>query len=150
MTPKEERAYELRLAGKTFKVIAKELGYSDPSGAYQAFQRAREIVSLENLSEWRLLELYRLDALQNSLWDKALEGNISAVNAVLKVFDLRARLIGLYAPEKHEINTEPIWGEVDEAVQELTKILDLGVKYAKELGIENKYVNRKNPNSDSK
>ena len=148
MTPKEERAYELRLAGKTFKVIAKELGYSDPSGAYQAFQRAREIVSLENLSEWRLLELYRLDALQNSLWDKALEGNISAVNAVLKVFDLRARLIGLYAPEKHEINTEPIWGEVDEAVQELTEIIDLGVKYAEELGIENKYVNRKNPEAD--
>ncbi len=148
MTPKEQRAYELRLAGKTFKVIAKELGYSDPSGAYQAFQRAREIVSLENLSEWRILELYRLDALQNSLWDKALEGNISAVNAVLKVFDLRARLIGLYAPEKHETNTEPSWSEVDQAVKELTEIIDLGIKYAEELGIENKYLNRKNPEAN--
>ena len=78
MTPKEQRAYELRLSGKTFKEIAKELKYADASGAYQAYQRAREVVSLDNLGEWRLLELERLNVIQSALWEKAMEGHIVA------------------------------------------------------------------------
>ena len=143
MTPKEQRAYELRLSGKTFKEIAVELKYADASGAYQAYQRAREIVSLENLSEWRLLELYRLDALQNSLWEKALEGNLSAVNTLLKVFDLRARLIGLYAPEKHELKQEQSWDGIDEAVADMTEMINLGIKYATENSIVTNYLRKK-------
>ena len=67
MTPKEQRAYELRLSGKTFKEMAGELQYADASGAFQAYQRAREMVSLENLGEWRLLELERLNVIQTAL-----------------------------------------------------------------------------------
>ena len=143
MTPKEQRAYELRLSGKTFKEIAKELKYADASGAYQAYQRAREVVSLENLGEWRLLELERLNVIQSALWDKAMEGNIPTINALLRVFDLRAKLIGLYSPEKHQIAYEEPDYDLKESVKEMTEMIDLGVKYAEEHGIETAFIKRK-------
>jgi len=144
MTPKEQRAYELRLSGKTFKDIAKELKYSDASGAYQAYQRAREVVSLDNLGEWRLLELERLNAVQNALWEFALEGHIPSINALIRVFDLRAKLIGLYAPEKIEVqNPDYNSGELDLAVKNMKEMIDLGIKYAEEHGIETDYLDRK-------
>jgi hypothetical protein len=147
MTPKEQRAYELRLSGKTFKEIAKELKYSDASGAYQAYQRAREVVSLENLGEWRLLELERLNAVQNALWDKTLEGQIPSINALLRVFDLRAKLIGLYAPEKIQVqNPEYDGDELNQAVKDIKEMIELGVKYAEEHGIETDYLDRKKRN----
>ena len=143
MTPKEQRAYELRLSGKTFKEIAKELKYADASGAYQAYQRAREVVSLENLGEWRLLELERLNVVQSALWDKAMEGNIPTINALLRIFDLRAKLIGLYSPEKHQIAYEEPDYDLKESVREMSEMIDLGVKYAEEHGIETAFIKRK-------
>lgn len=147
MTPKEQRTYEMRLSGMTFKQIAKELKYADPSGAYQAYQRAREIVSLENLSEWRLLELERLNALQGAIWGKALEGNLSCINAVLKISDLRARIIGLYAPDKIQVGRDDLQSEdLEEAVRQMTEMVDLGKKYAEEHGITTAYL-QKRPNN---
>jgi len=143
MTPKEQRAYELRLSGKTFKEIAKELKYADASGAYQAYQRAREVVSLENLGEWRLLELERLNVIQSALWDKAMEGNIPTINALLRVFDLRAKLIGLYSPEKHQVVYEETDYDLKESVRDMSEMIDLGVKYAEEHGIETAFIKRK-------
>jgi hypothetical protein len=143
MTPKEQRAYELRLSGKTFKEIAKELSYSDPSGAYQAYQRAREIVSLENLGEWRLLELERLNVVQSALWEKAMEGHIPTINALLKVFDLRAKLIGLYAPEKHEVQYDQMDSDLNESIKDIHEMIDLGIKYAEEKGISTNFMARK-------
>ena len=144
MTPKEQRAYELRLSGKTFKEIAKELKYADASGAYQAYQRAREVVSLDNLGEWRLLELERLNVIQSALWEKAMEGHIPTINALLRVFDLRAKLIGLYAPEKIQVQTPDYGnGDLDQAVKDMKEMIDLGIKYAEEHGIETEYTKRK-------
>ena len=137
MTPKEQRAYELRLSGKTFKEIARELKYADPSGAYQAYLRAREVVSLENIGEWRLLELERLNAVQSALWEEALSGHIPSINALLRIFDLRAKLIGLYSPERHEVVSSTESRDLDSAIDHLSKLIDLGIKYSEELGPQN-------------
>ena len=150
MTPKEQRAYELRLSGKTFKEIAHELKYADASGAYQAYQRAREVVSLENLGEWRLLEFERLNVIQSALWDKAMEGNIPTINALLRVFDLRAKLIGLYSPEKHQIAYEEPDYDLKESVRDMSEMIDLGVKYAEEHGIETAFTKRKKEKENQK
>ena len=45
-----------------------------------------------------LLELKRLDAIQKVLWPKALQGDISGINSVLKISDRRCRLLGLRGP----------------------------------------------------
>jgi len=143
MTPKEQRAYELRLSGKTFKEIARELKYADPSGAYQAYLRAREVVSLENIGEWRLLELERLNAVQNSLWEKAMSAHIPSINALLRVFDLRAKLLGLYAPEKHEVQSHRDTStEVEQSIRDLSEMIELGIKYAEEHGFDTEYTRR--------
>jgi len=131
------------LSGKTFKEIAKELKYADASGAYQAYQRAREVVSLENLGEWRLLELERLNVIQTALWEKAMEGQIPAINALLRVSDLRAKLIGLYAPEKHQVQYEEPDYDLNEAVNDINEMIDLGIKYAEEQGLETEFMKRK-------
>jgi len=44
----------------------------------------REAASID---EHRALELERLDALQTALWDKAINGDAKAANAVLRIID---------------------------------------------------------------
>ncbi len=145
MNNRDQQAFELRLAGETFKSIAKRLNYADASGAYQAYQRAREVISLDNLTEWRLLELERLDALQRILWEKILEGSVVAITQLLKVFDLRAKLIGLYQPERIQIGAT-FKNEDDhtlpEAVAEMERIMNYGLLYALEHGIDEPWVQR--------
>ena len=44
------------------------------------------------------LELTRLDAPEVGLWDKAVSGDVKAVNAVLRIIEQRSRLLGLDKP----------------------------------------------------
>lgn len=45
-------------------------------------------------------EFDRLDKLQASVWNQALNGDVAAVSVVLKVIDQRVRLLGLQAPRR--------------------------------------------------
>jgi hypothetical protein len=57
----------------------------------------------DSIDGLRDLELARLDALQALLWPKAENGDVRAINAVVRIVDKRCRLLGLYAsgtPEK--------------------------------------------------
>lgn len=47
----------------------------------------------------RALEVQRLDALQVPLWDKAMDGDIKAVNTILRISEQRSRLLGLHKPD---------------------------------------------------
>jgi len=122
---REARVFELRIQGFTFEQIASKVGFGGPSGAWQAYQRVREQMIFEPLEELRQLELMRLDALQHALWDRAIEGDLPSANCVLKIMDLRAKLVGLYMPEKVEVNK---WdfeaGDIDAEVQRIIKIMN--------------------------
>ena len=52
----------------------------------------------EGAEELRKIELARLDALQVSLWDRAMAGDVDAVLAVLRIMDRRIRLLSLATP----------------------------------------------------
>ena len=69
-------------------------------------------------------ELPKLDALEQALWGKAMEGSGWAVERILQVMDHRARLIGLYAPiqERLTVVTEEV---VDAAIAERRAKLQL-------------------------
>ena len=145
MNNRDLKAYELRLSGLTFAVIAKKLGYADPSGAYQAYQRAREVITLDNLAELRLLELERLDRVLNVVWDEVLQGKLAAINAYLKITDLRAKLIGLYQPEKIQMGVTMDKQEdqdLDETVKEMGRILDYGIQCAIENNLDEPWVEK--------
>ena len=56
----------------------------------------------DQFNEWVALEQRRLDRLLNAIWDKALAGELGAIDRVLSIEARRAKLLGLDAPQKLE------------------------------------------------
>ena len=102
-TVKEQRdrdaaVLQLRLAGATYDEIARSLGFRDRSGPKRAFDRIMDETIREASEQARELELSRLDRLQRSIWPKAVEGHLGAVDRALAISDRRSRLLGLDRP----------------------------------------------------
>lgn len=96
---RETKAVQLRQAGVTYDQIAKAVGFADESGAYKAVRRAIERRQYDAVDDLRAMELDRLDELHRSLWPKALNGNLHAVDRLLRVMQQRAKYIpGLEVP----------------------------------------------------
>ena len=125
MRRRDARVYELRIQGNTFEQIASEVGYSGPSGAWQAHQRIKSEWIFESIDEARQLELMRLDELQVAVWDRAINGDLPAAHCVLKIMDRRAKLLGLDKPEKIEVNKWDINAEdLDAEVERIVNIIN--------------------------
>jgi hypothetical protein len=125
MRRRDARVYELRIQGNTFEQIACEVGYSGPSGAWQAHQRIKSEWIFESIEEARQLELMRLDELQVAVWDRAINGQLPAAHCVLKIMDRRAKLLGLDKPEKVEVNKWDINAEdLDAEVERIVNIIN--------------------------
>ena len=75
---RRQRALQLRHEGRSFAEIARELGWSGPSGASYAVSQARKELHasgpLENADEIRALNYERLNALLASVMPRALGG----------------------------------------------------------------------------
>lgn len=122
---RDARVFELRIQGNTFVQIAGEVGFSGPSGAWQAYQRIKSEVIFESIEEVRQLELMRLDEMQMSVWDRAINGDLPAANCVLKIMDRRAKLLGLDKPEKVDVNKWDFTGEdIDAEVLKITTMIN--------------------------
>jgi hypothetical protein len=122
---RDSRVYELRIQGLTFDAIANEVGFSGPSGAWQAYQRIRHEVIFESIDDARQLELMRLDELQVAVWDRAVNGELPAAHCVLKIMDRRAKLLGLDKPEKVEVNKWDFNAEdLDAEVQRIVDMMN--------------------------
>lgn len=93
------RCVELAGAGKTYEQIAAEVGYANKSSARKAVVTALAAREVEAVEELRRLEVARLDALQAASWDDALSGDIRAVDRILRIITLRAKLLGLFETE---------------------------------------------------
>ncbi|MCG5495245.1 sigma factor-like helix-turn-helix DNA-binding protein [Ectothiorhodospira variabilis] len=59
----------------------------------------------EETRQLRALEAERLDALQHALWDAGIDGDLQAVDRLLRIMERRAKLLGLDAPSKHAATT---------------------------------------------
>lgn len=92
---REQHVLELRRAGVTFDRIAEECGISDRSTAHKIYKRAMARTLQEPAAEIRHLESDRLDRLQVAVWTRALRGDLSAVDRVLRIMERRSRLLGL-------------------------------------------------------
>jgi hypothetical protein len=123
----ENKIIELRRAGATWQRIAEQTGFAGPSGAFQAYQRAAKRFVRPNLEELRDIELDRLDRLQMGVWAKALNGDIRALDSVLRIIDRRARLLGLDAPKELNVKAEVSTYDpntIDAEVLRLIQLLD--------------------------
>jgi transposase-like protein len=92
---RKTRAIELRMQGMTYQQIADEMGYKNAGSVYTIIKAAQERQLGAAVEDYRETELARLDALQEALWPAAMAGDVSAVEATLKVIESRCRLLGL-------------------------------------------------------
>ncbi len=96
---KRAKVVEAVAAGATYQEAAQQAGYATRSGAYKGFWKAVDERQADAVDQHRMLEVQRLDALQLAVWDKAMAGDIKALNAVLRIIEQRSRLLGLDKPE---------------------------------------------------
>ncbi len=96
------RAVRLRKAGATFSDIGRALGISRQA-AHKLVLRVLEHMTKEAQEEaniLRFIEAERLDALHLALWPRAIKGDCSATDKILRIMERRARLFGLDKPIK--------------------------------------------------
>jgi hypothetical protein len=123
---RELAVVNLRRTGMTWQMIANEVGYASPAGAWKAYERACARTLEEPTAEARRIELDRLDALQFTYWEPAIQGNLRAADYVLKVIDRRAKILGIDAPQKiqAEVVTYDGTGSLDAEVERIARIID--------------------------
>ena len=56
----------------------------------------------EPAEEVRRIELARLDTMLKAIWQQVLHGKPEAIDRAIKIASLRAKLLGLEAPTRHE------------------------------------------------
>jgi len=98
------KALDARKLGATYAVIAKQLGYADPSGAWQAVQDALQRTLQESADDLRRIEIERLDQWLLSLGKKIQAGDPRSIDTALKIQERRSRYLGLDAPNKLELS----------------------------------------------
>lgn len=92
------RAYKMRQSGEDWVSIAEKCGISINEARTlvgDAIAQASALVGDGTRVQVLEMELSRLDVLQKSLWQQAVEGDTRSVETVLKVMHARARLLGL-------------------------------------------------------
>jgi hypothetical protein len=95
--PKWWYAHQLRLAGATWDEIAKALDYGSGPSAHMTVKRelTKAEVTQTSRSEALALELERLDMLQLVVWRQARQGDLKAIDTVLRIMNQRAKYYGL-------------------------------------------------------
>jgi hypothetical protein len=100
-------AVGLRARGYAFDQIAVELGFCDRSAARKACERGLAHHLHETVEEARALELQRTDVMIEQLMPLIERDvpDLRAMNQLIKVMDLRAKMLGLYrtGPQKPEL-----------------------------------------------
>ncbi len=97
------KALELRAAGATYEIIARNLSYSSRGHAHRDIQQALEDIVKRPAEELLGEELNRLEKLLSGIWADARKGeDVAKTRAVLQILDMRAKYLGLYAPERVE------------------------------------------------
>jgi hypothetical protein len=122
---KETEVVKLRRGGLTWDMIAERIGYNSPASAHAAYQRASARIVQDDIEAIRKIETERLDMAQSAIWNKVLQGEIPAVQALIRIQERRAKLLGLDQPFKQQIEVTTYDGNtIDAEVARLVHILD--------------------------
>ena len=126
---KERQVVQYRQTGATFDAIAKKLGYADESGARLAFKRAMERMRDDALNnEMRELHRQRLEVALTAIWPDVVKGDLEAIKVMLKILERDAKLYGIDAPVKTEVEVTSYDGnllrqrtrEIVQAIREIS------------------------------
>jgi gamma-glutamyl:cysteine ligase YbdK (ATP-grasp superfamily) len=97
-------ALRLRQAGFTYDEIAIRTGYANRSSAFRAVSSALKKTLKEPSDAVRMVELTRLDQMIKALWPTAEQGNLGAIDRVIKIMERRARFLGLDSAQDINVN----------------------------------------------
>lgn len=99
------KAYDLRITGMSYRNIGSELNVSHQTAFTDVLAVMEEIreETRKEARHYRDLDLKRLDELQGAAWPKAIEGNQQAILNVMRIMERRAKLLGIDAPIKVDI-----------------------------------------------
>jgi hypothetical protein len=93
---KARLAFELRKVGASYEDIADKLGYANAKSAESAIRnRLKKSYKPDEVEEVVQMELARLDALQLVAWRRAKEGDLAAIDRILKIMERRSQYLGL-------------------------------------------------------
>ena len=118
---RESHVVKLRRQGMTWDDIATEVGYGHGASAQQAYVRANNRILVEDVKALRQLGQDRLDAALQAIWPAVLEGDIPAINTLIRLEERRAKLYGLDAPTK--IQAEVITYDADDIRHRLAELI---------------------------
>jgi hypothetical protein len=124
---RENKVLELRSQSYTWRAIADAVGYASGGGALKAYMRAIKRQQQEPVEAALFMELSRLDELQSTYWEPAVQGNMRAGEFVLRIMDRRAKFLGLDAPTKIQaevVSYEGGAGTLDAEVDRIARIID--------------------------
>lgn len=98
---KQARALELRTGGASYQQIADTLGFrGGATYAHKVVRKALADIPREAVTEYRAVELARLDEVELRLRARLRQGDVSVASTLLRLSDQRAKLTGIYqAPE---------------------------------------------------
>lgn len=103
------RVYDLRLAGKSIREIARELGIGVGTAHRDCDAVLERLKSEANetAERARQIDLHRLDVAQAALWPSVQSGETQAIDTYLRLQARRSKLLGLDAPEQqiHSMTT---------------------------------------------
>ena len=126
LVEKEATIIELRHEGYVWREIATMVDMSI-AGVVKAYKRALMRHPIATIEEHRELELDRLDNLQRTYWQPAVNGNLRAADYVLRVIDKRAKLLGLDAPLKVQAEVVTYDGSnLDAEVERVARLIEAG------------------------
>jgi len=93
-----------RLAGYTFVEIGEKVGCSAKTAHKWVTKTLHEIQTTyrQDANSLRTQELQALDQLKQTLWAKGRQGNLQAIDRLLKISERRAKLLGIDAPDTYE------------------------------------------------
>lgn len=133
-------AFELRKAGASYELIAEKLGYKSAKTVEVIISReVNKRYTQEDMQEVVQMELERLDALQLIAWRKAKEGDMGAIDRILKIMERRAKYLGLDQQETQVTQThntaifiggteEEYVAQLKEAREQATQMLNGGTQ----------------------
>ena len=123
-----EKALALRISGKPFAAIGKELGVSGPQAFRYVKRSLAELAAREQglAEQQRQLDLARLDKALTGVMPKAEAGDSKAVLALCRLLERRSKLLGLDAPVRHLHGGDPESGPIMvEQLSETERVLRL-------------------------
>jgi len=117
----QHKVLQLRLAGLSYRKIARELGISLTSVARymdKALEGLKEQIQHER-ERYVYMQLERLDTILSRLWPKIHDGHLGAIDRALRVLDQQARLLGLYEAPAVQVHgpIQLLWPE-EEVLEE--------------------------------